>query len=61
MILILLDNLLEILIFTLENFIKLLVLRYLGVCNVLHIWHIRAIPTYSLLTLIPMPTTVKSG
>ena len=39
-------NLLEILIFTLRNFTKLPVLRYLGICNVLHIWHIRAIPTY---------------
>ena len=39
-------NLLEILIFTLRNFTKLPILRYLGICNVLHIWHIRAIPTY---------------
>ena len=39
-------NLLEILIFTLKNFTKLPILRYLGICNVLHIWHIRAIPTY---------------
>ena len=39
-------NLLEILIFTLRNFTKLSILRYLGICNVLHIWHIRAIPTY---------------
>ena len=46
MILVLLDNLLEILIFILRNFTKLPVLRYLDICNVLHIWHIRAIPTY---------------
>ena len=39
-------NLLEILIFTLRNFTKLHILRYLGICNVLHIWYIRAIPTY---------------
>ena len=32
------QNLLEILIFTLRNSTKLPVLRYLGVCNVLHIW-----------------------
>ena len=38
-------NLLVILIFTLRNFTKLPILRYLGICNVLHIWHIRAIPT----------------
>ena len=37
MILVLLDNLQEILILTLRNFIELPVLRYLGVCNVLHI------------------------
>ena len=37
--------LLEILIFTLK-FHKLPVSRYLGICNVLDIWHIRAIPTY---------------
>ena len=36
----------EILIFTLKNFTKLPVLRYLGICNVLYIWHIQAIPTY---------------
>ena len=40
------QNLLEILIFTLRNFTKLPILRYLGIFNVLHIWHIRAIPTY---------------
>ena len=40
------DNLLEILIFTFRNFTKLPILRYLGICNVLYIWHIRAIPTY---------------
>ena len=39
-------NLLEILIFILRNFTKLPILRYLGICSVLHIWHIRAIPTY---------------
>ena len=39
-------NLLEILIFTLRNFTKFPILRYFGICNVLHIWHIRAIPTY---------------
>ena len=39
-------NLLDILIFTLRNFTKLPILRYLGICNVLHIWHIQAIPTY---------------
>ena len=39
-------NLLEILIFTLRNFTKLPILRYLSICNVLHIWHIRAIPPY---------------
>ena len=39
-------NLLEILIFTLRNFTKLPILRYLGIYNVLHIWHIRAIPTH---------------
>ena len=39
-------NLLEILIFTLRNFTNVPILRYLGICNVLHIWHIRAIPTY---------------
>ena len=39
-------NLLEILIFTLRNFTKLPILRYLGICNVLYMWHIRAIPTY---------------
>ena len=39
-------NLLKILIFTLRNFTKLPILRYLGICNVLYIWHIRAIPTY---------------
>ena len=44
-------NLLEILIFTLRNFTKLPILRYLGICNVLHIWHIRAIPTYRLYRL----------
>ena len=38
-------NLLVILIFTLRNFTKLPVLRYLGIYNVLHIWHIRTIPT----------------
>ena len=32
-------NLLEILIFTLRNLTKLPILRYLGICNVLHIWH----------------------
>ena len=37
---------LEIPIFTLTNFTKLPVLRYFGTCNILHIWHIRAIPTY---------------
>ena len=31
---------------TLRNFTKLSVLRYLDFCNVLHIWSIRAIPTY---------------
>ena len=41
------DNLLEILILILTNFIKLPVLRYLGFCNVLYIWSIRAIPTYN--------------
>ena len=41
------QNLLEILSFTLRNFTKLPILRYyLGFCNVLHIWHIWAIPTY---------------
>ena len=40
------DNLLEILILTLRNFINLPVLRYLGICNVLCIWGVRAIPTY---------------
>ena len=39
-------NLLEILIFTLRNFTKLPVVRYFGICNVLHIWHIWVIPTY---------------
>ena len=39
-------NLLKILIFTLRNFTKLPILRYLGICNILYIWHIRAIPTY---------------
>ena len=39
-------NLLEILNFTLKNFTKLPILRYSGICNVLHIWHIQAIPTY---------------
>ena len=34
------------LIFTLRNFTKLHILRYLGIYNVLHIWHIRVIPTY---------------
>ena len=29
----------------LRNFTKLPILRYLGICNVLYIWHIRAIPT----------------
>ena len=43
---ILVDNLLEILIFTLKNFTKLPILRYLGICNVLYISHIGAIPTY---------------
>ena len=28
------------------NFTRLLALRYLGFCNVLHIWSVRAIPTY---------------
>ena len=39
-------NLLEILILTLRNFIKLPTLRYLGICNVLYLWNIgfRAIP-----------------
>ena len=37
---------LEIPIFTLRNFTKLPILRYLGICNVLDIWHIWAIPTY---------------
>ena len=46
MILVSLDNLLEILIFTLRNFTQLPILRYLDICNVLYIWHIRAIPTY---------------
>ena len=41
-----LDNFLEILILTLRSFTKLPVLRYLGICNVLYIWHIRVIPTY---------------
>ena len=36
MVLVLLDNLLQILIFTLRNFTNLPILRYLGVCNVLH-------------------------
>ena len=40
------QNLLEILILTLRKFIKLPVLRYLGICNVLYIWHIWVIPTY---------------
>ena len=31
---------------TLKNFTKLSILRYLGVCNVLHIWSVRAIPTF---------------
>ena len=39
-------NLLGILIFTLKNFIKLPILRYLGICNVLHVWHIQAIPVH---------------
>ena len=39
-------NLLEILILTLTKFTKLPVLRYLVICNVLYIWHIRVIPTY---------------
>ena len=41
-------NLLEIPIFILKNVIKLSVLRYLSICNVLYIyvWNIRAIPTY---------------
>ena len=26
--------------------IQLPILRYLGICNVLHVWHIRVIPTY---------------
>ena len=30
---------------TLINFTKLPILRYLGICNVLYIWHIRVIPT----------------
>ena len=46
MIMVLLDNLLEILSLTLTNFTKLPILRYLGVCNVIHIWSVRAIPTY---------------
>ena len=40
------DNLVEILILTLRNFIKLRVLRYLGICNVLCICSVWAIPTY---------------
>ncbi len=32
--------------FSVKNSIKLPVLRYLGVCNVLHIWECSAIPTY---------------
>ena len=48
-------NLLEILIFTLKNFTKLPILRYLGICNVLHIWHIRAIPTYRVYRLYDRP------
>ena len=39
-------NLLEVQIFTLRNFTKLPILIYLDICNVLHIWHIQAIPTY---------------
>ena len=39
-------NLLEILILTLRNFINFPILRYLGICNVLCIWSVRAIPTY---------------
>ena len=39
-------NLLEILILVLRKFTKLPVLRYLCICNVLYIWHIRVIPTY---------------
>ena len=38
MILVSIDNLLQILTLTLENVTELLVLRDLGVCNVLHIW-----------------------
>ena len=55
MILVLLD-LLEILILTLSNFIKLPVLRYLGICNVLYniIWSVRAIPTYKVYRLYDM-------
>ena len=47
-------NLLKILIFTLRNFTKLPILRYLGICNVLYIWHIRAIPTYRVYRLYDM-------
>ena len=34
---------------TLTNFINLPVLRYLGICNVLYIWSVRAIPTLAFL------------
>ena len=57
-------SLLEILIFTLRNFRKLLILRYLGICNVLHIWHTRAIPTYRvyrLYDIILPPKCLKTG
>ena len=37
---------LEILIFTFKKITKLSILRYLGTCDVLYIWHVRVIPTY---------------
>ena len=51
-------NLLEILIFTLTNFTKLPILRYLCICNVLHIRHIRAIPFYRVYWLYDYGTLV---
>ena len=57
------DNLLEILTLTLRNFIKLPVLRYLGICNVLCIWSVRAFPTYRVYpdSMINYYNTVETG
>ena len=61
MILVLLDNLLEILILTLRNFTKVPVFRYLGVCNVLRIWSVPAIPDYRLYDSINPVAYYKYG